>query len=352
MEGFPIWGYGAILLVAIIGYFIWKAVEPSKSKALSKAKPVFQTYDLVTRLAPLGCPQEKEYRLCDFYAAGSSYSLFPGSQIYDYVSDSILPLVIKAGARIVELDIYSDEQDKPVVGLKNQKLGTDYAYNTVPFEACCVSIMNNAFNSISSPVSSDPFMLSLVFHTNKTNVLNSCAQILKTTCGAHLLGYEYGYERKNLAIEPVCNLQRKLIIVSGGEMKGTLMEEMVNMSWSMSHLRRMTYTQASQPHDQDELINFNRNGITLVVPDIGEDLKNNNPQILFTYGCQWTLMNYGSIDDMMELYIGEFQENSFVLKPAALRPLKPKKYKTPVMPDPAVSFQPQQKVSPIYNVTV
>jgi hypothetical protein len=55
---------------------------------------------------------------------------------------------------------------------------------------------------------------------------------------------------------------------------------------------------------------------------------------------------------MMELYIGEFQENSLVLKPAALRPLKPKKYKTPVMPDPAVSFQPQQKVSPIYNVTV
>jgi hypothetical protein len=114
----------------------------------------------------------------------------------------------------------------------------------------------------------------------------------------------------------------------------------------------MTYTQASQPHDQNELIDYNRNNITMVVPDIGEDLVNNNPQILFTFGCQWIMMNYGSIDSMMELYIGEFQENSVVLKPAALRPLKPKKYKKPTMPDPAVSFQPMRHTSPIYSATV
>lgn len=339
----------AILIIAL-GYLIWKSVEPSESKALAKAQPTFMAYEKVTKLAPLGCPSK--YRLCDFFAAASSYSVFPGSEIYDYVSDSILPLVIKSGPRIVELDVYSDDQDKPVVGLKNQKLGVDYAYNTVPFEACCVSIANNAFNSISSPVSSDPFVLSLVFHTDKTTVINACAQILKTTCHSFLLDSEYSYTRKNLAIEPVCNLQRKLIIVSGDAMKGTLMEELVNMSWNTSHLRRLTYTQASQPHDHEELINFNRNHITMVVPDIADDLKNTNPQVLFAYGCQWNLMNYGSVDSMMELYISEFQENSFVLKPAPLRPLKPKKYKKPVLPDPSVSFQPMQKTSPIYNVTV
>lgn len=339
-------------LVILIGYFIWVSVEPSKSKALSKAKPIFNTYEKVTKLAPLGCPQAAEYRLCDYYAASSSYSVFPGAEVYDYVSDSILPLAIKAGVRLVELDIYSDASEKPVVGLKNQKLGVDYAYNTVSFEACCVSIANNAFNSISSPVSSDPFVLSLVFHTERTKTMNAAAEILKQTCSRFMLGREYAYSRKNLAIEPICNLQNKLILVSGGNMKGTLMEELVNMSWSTSHLRRMTYTQASQPHDQDELINYNRNNITMVVPDIGEDLKNYNPQILFTFGCQWIMMNYGSIDDMMELYIGEFQENSIVLKPAALRPLKPKKYKQPVMPDPSLSFQPLQKTTPIYNMTV
>ena len=340
----------AAALIVYVGYMIWKSVEPSESKALSKAKPTFAAYQKVTRLAPVGCPNK--YRLCDYYAASSSYSVFPGAQIYDYVSDSILPLVIKAGPRLVELDVYSDDQDKPVVGLKNQKLGVDYAYNTVPFEACCVSIINNAFSSIVTPVSSDPFILSLVFHTDKTPVINACAEILKTTCRSHMLDSEYSYTRKNLAIEPVCNLQNKLIIVSGDAMKGTLMEELVNMSWNTSHLRRLTYTQASQTHDHEELINYNRNHITMVVPNIGDDLVNVNPQILFTYGCQWNLMNYGSVDSMMEIYIGEFQENSLLLKPAPLRPLKPKKYKKPTLPDPSVSFQPMQKTTPIYNVVI
>lgn len=345
--------YG-VLAVGIIalGYFLWLSFTPSGTQALVKAKPIFSTYSKVTKLAPLGCPQPQQYRLADFYMASSSYSVFPGAEVYDYVSDSILPLAIKAGVRLVELDIYSDVNDKPVVGLKNQKLGVDYAYNTVSLEACCVSIANNAFNSINSPVSSDPFVLSLVFHTDKTKTINAAAEILKTTCRSHMLDSTYSYQRKNLAVEPICNLQSKLIIVSGGAMKGTLMEELVNLSWSTSHLRRMTYTQASQPHDQDELINYNRNNITMVVPDIGEDLVNNNPQILFTFGCQWIMMNYGSIDNMMELYIGEFQENSIVLKPAALRPLKPKKYKKPTMPDPAVSFQPLRHTSPIYTATV
>jgi hypothetical protein len=131
-------------------------------------------------------------------------------------------------------------------------------------------------------------------------------------------------------------------------MKGTLMEELVNMSWNTSHLRRLTYMQAAQTHDHDELINYNRNHITMVVPDVGEDLVNQNPQILLTYGCQWNLMNYGSLDSMMELYIGNFQQGSVIVKPEHLR-YKPKTIKTPVLPDPSVSFQPMSHTSPIYD---
>lgn len=346
--------YGGLALIVIsIGYLLFWSLTPSRTQAALKAKPKFQAYEQVTKLAPLGCPTPADFKLCDYYIASSSYSLFPGSDVYDYISDQILPMLIKAGARLVELDIYADDKGKPVVGLKNQKLGTDYAYNTVPLESCCVSIANNAFNSISCPVSSDPFLLSLVFHTDNTTVINAASEVIKTTCRAHLLDESYGYQRKNLAIEPICNLQSKIVVISGGgEFKGTHMEELVNLSWSTSNLRRMTYTQASQPHDADESINFNRAHMTMVVPDIGDDLKNNNPEIVLSYGCQFVMMNYGSLDDMMELYIGEFQENSFVLKPAPLRALKPKKYKQPTLPDPNLSFQPMQKISPIYNVTI
>lgn len=346
--------YGALAaLVVGIGYLLFWSLTPSRVQAKVKAAPKFKAYEQVTKLAPIGCPTPADFKLCDYYIASSSYSLFPGSDVYDYISDEILPMLIKAGARLVELDIYADDKGKPVVGLKNQKLGTDYAYNTVPFDACCVSIANNAFNSVSCPVATDPFLLSLVFHTDNTTVINAAAEIIKTTCRARLLDESYGYQRKNISIEPVCNLQNKIVIISGGgQIKGTHMEELVNLSWSTSNLRRMTYTQASQPHNPDELINFNRTHMTMVVPDIENDLTNYNPQIVLSYGCQLVMMNYGSLDSMMELYIGEFQENSLVLKPAPLRPLKPKKYKQPTLPDPNVSFQPMQKTSPIYNVTI
>ena len=340
---------GAALVILAFVIFLFQVATPVENRPGS-----WKVYSQVTKLAPLGCPVNEQTdggRLCDYYVAGSAYSVFPSAKVYDYVSDKILPLVVKAGARIIELDIYSDPDGNPVVGLKNQQTGTDYAYNTVSFSSCCVNICNTAFNSAMTPVASDPFILSLVFQTKNTTTMNACAQILKNTCGKYLLPSEYSYERKNLAVEPVCNLQNKLIVISG-DAKGTLLEELVNMSWTSSHLRRLTYTQASQPYDHEELVKFNRNNITIVVPDLGSDLKNVNPQILLTYGCQWNLMNYGSIDDMMELYIGEFQMGSFVLKPLALRALKPKKYKTPVLPDPTVSFQPMQKTSPIYNVTI
>jgi hypothetical protein len=339
-----------VLIILSLSIGIAYAVIPKERKAKTAADGNFKAYEQVTKLAPLGCPTD--YRLCDYYMASSSYSVFPGKKVYDYISDEILPLVIKAGARLVELNVYADTDNTPVVGLKNEKIGFDYASNTVPFEACCISIVNNAFNSISSPVSSDPFILSLVFHTDKTDVINACSQILKDTCKNRLLDEKYGYQRRNIATEPICNFQNKLIIVSGGNFKGTLMDELINLSWSSSNLRRLTYTQASQAHDSEELINFNRDHITMVVPDIGEDLVNFNPQILFTYGCQWIMMNYGSIDSMMEIYIGEFQENSVVIKPEALRPIKVKEYKKPTLPDPDLSFQPMQQSSPIYNITI
>ena len=88
---------GAIFIgILVAAYYLYLSLQPSESKALSAAKPKFTTYDSVMKLAPLGCPQPSEYRLCDYYIASSSYSVFPGADVYDYISDKILPMVIKA----------------------------------------------------------------------------------------------------------------------------------------------------------------------------------------------------------------------------------------------------------------
>jgi hypothetical protein len=339
----------AALVIAIIVVFLWPSFRGNPATVKMIAKTTFGTYSKVTSLTPLGCPTNDNTKLCDYYIASSAYSVFPGSVTRDYISDNVVTLAIKAGARLIELDIYAGDKDKPVVGLKNETLGYDYALNSVDFESCCVAVANTAFNKVDTPLSSDPFILSLVFHSDKRTVMDATAQILKDTCQRYMLGPEFAYNRKNLAQEPVCNVAGKLIIVSGGNIKGTLIEELVNLSWSTSNLRRLTYMQASQPYDHEELINSNRTNITMVVPDVIPDLKNNNPTILFSYGCQWNMMHYGSLDSMMELYIGQFQQGSVILKPQELR-YKPVESKTPVLPDPAThSFQPMAHTSPIYD---
>jgi hypothetical protein len=341
-------GVVVIIVIAIGVVFILPAIRGSPEAVLTIGKSNHSAYGRVMNLAPFGASKDNT-RLCDYYIASSAYSVFPGSASNDYISDQMIPLVIKDGARLIELDVYAGENDVPVVGLKNESLGYDYAYNSVSFDSCCVAISNSAFNPTECKVSSDPFILSLVFHTDKRNVIDACAEILKNTCRRFMLGLEYSYNNKNVAQEPIINLLGKLIIVSGASVKGTNMEELVNLSWATSNLRRLTYMQASQPYDHDELINSNRTNITMVVPDAIPDLKNNNPTILFGYGCQWNLMNYGSIDSMQEIYITKFQDASIVIKPEELR-FKPVEAKTPVLPDPAThSFQPMAHTSPIYD---
>ena len=340
------------VVIAVIGllfvYVIYPALLGNSAITVLRAKTVFGTYGKVVDLSPVGCPTGDDTRLCDYYIASSAYSVFPSTYTYDFVSDSIIPLVVKAGARLIELDVYAGDKDKPVVGLKNEDIGYDYAKNSISFESCCVSIGNSAFNKVDTPLASDPFILSIVFHTDKRSVQDACAEILKSTLQRYMLGPEYAYHRKNLAQEPICNLAGKLIIVSGGNMKGSTFEEIVNLSWSTSNLRRLTYMQASQPYDHEELIDSNRKHICMVIPEPIPDLKNNNPTILFGYGCQWNLMNYGSLDSMMEQYIGEFQQGSVILKPDYLR-YHPVISKTPALPDPAISFQPMAHTSPIYD---
>jgi len=343
---------GLAFVGLVIVYFLYKTTSSSSFATLHRALVTMGAYPKVMDLAPLGCPTGDDSRLCDYYMASSSYSVFPSSYVYDYISDAVLPPVIKAGARLVELDVYADTENKPVVGLKNESLGYDYAKNTVSLSSCCVSISNTAFNKVETKAASDPFVLSLMFHTNKTDVIDASAEIIKQTLGKYLLGPQYAFEGQgkiNLAVEPICNLAGKCIIVSGGEVKGShAMMELVNLSWDSSNLRRVSYMTASQPYDHEELINNNRRSITMVVPDPDPDLKNGNPIILFGYGCQWNMMNYGSLDSMMELYIGKFQQGSLLLKPQHLR-YKPSTYKTPTLPPPEHSFQPMASSSPIYD---
>lgn len=106
-------------------------------------------------------------RLCDYYLGGSVFEDIPSA--------------IKRGTRLLEVHVYADERDEPVVATTPQTGGKNFADENVSFEQVCIDIANDAFPS------SDPFILSIVAHTEKGYTLNKVAEHLSTITRRHLL---------------------------------------------------------------------------------------------------------------------------------------------------------------------
>ena len=205
-------------------------------------------------------------RLCDYYVAGSVFE--------------DIPAAIDRGCRLVEVHVYADEQGYPVVAKEPLNGGYDYAVDNVSFEKCCNDIGNLAFPS------PDPFILSIVPHTENTLTLNRVAEHLKTTAvRRHLTGEK---EVHRLEIDTLAD---KLILVSGGHARGTDLEPMLNLNWDESALRRLSYSQATHSRDQAELVGHNRDRISMVAPDPAFGKSGVNADTPFAYGCQWNLFS-------------------------------------------------------------
>ena len=186
-----------------------------------------------------------------------------------------LSTTLKNGIRLVELHIYSDEQDEPVVALKPAPPGSDIAPETRTFESACVTILQEAFPS------KTPLILSIVSHTNKNFTMNRMAYHLKTTVRKQLV-------TGPVIDKPLSELADKLILVSGSEVRGTELEPMLNLSWNEESLRRLTYQQAAHPREPEEIQAFTQKGIVLVAPDEAFSRFKVLDDV-YAYGCQWNL---------------------------------------------------------------
>ena len=205
-------------------------------------------------------------RLCDYTASGG---------VHEPLAD-----VLRRGSRLYEVHVYSDEQDQPVVGKHAQNDGYDYATDNITFEEVCVTLVNDAFPS------KDPFVLSIVLHSEKSIVANRVAEHLKTTVRRHLIKTDSGISQA-----PIDALANKLIVVSGGNVRGTELESMVNLFWTDMNFRRVSWHEAAHPRDEPELFAFNKDHITLVAPHPELRMKNAHPSRPKVFGCQWNLFD-------------------------------------------------------------
>ena len=228
--------------------------------ALLAAVLVYLLYDTWATANPV---LPRTGRLCDFTIAGAVFE--------------DIPSVIKRGTRLLEVHIYSDERDQPVVATSPQTGGSDVAVDNVSFESVCIDIANDAFPS------KDPFILSMVLHTDRTVTINKVAEHLQT------IPRKFLSPDKDIQSVDVAQLANTLILVSGGTVNGTALEPLLNLNWNDVGVRRLTYQQAISPRDPEELKRFTRDGIVLVAPEPQFKTIVGNPGAPLAFGCQWNL---------------------------------------------------------------
>ena len=315
----------SILFIIIILFFYYNSKGYKENKALVD----MINYKLyVITGSNLDEHDNINNKLCDFYVSCAYKPYMVDKQLFGYCSLQVMKSILLAGVRCVYIDIFNSSMTTdadPVINNGYMEGEWKMAFNSINFEDMCILIKKVVFSSGYVNNSNDPFILCLNLKTNGNyRCLNKVKKILFEVFGNILLDNTFTYSSKYVMNEPIKNLMGKLIIFSSSGFENSDLEEFINYSWDKNGLKKITYESLDDDSentavvklDNQELKNFNMNGITLVTPNEHTIFTYNyDPKYGWNSGSQFVFMNFQVIDENMNTYIEKFQSSSFIKKP-------------------------------------
>lgn len=276
-------------------------------------------------------------RLADCRINSSYNSAHTGYQMYDYTSENMVLKKLQCGVRYFEFNIYNSEFGEKAIPVVSNGYKTGewkLMLNNTPLEYCFDILAKNAFKikegNSGVPNPEEPLFIGLNLNTNNNlNCLDILADIILDYFRDRLLHTKYSYQSFNeLPSMKLNQLMEKVVIFSSDGFQGSGLEELVNYSWdnidnNPDHLmQRIHYSELEKEnYNSRKLVEFNKRGITIVVPHKEGDFytKNYNPMTALNYGCQFVAMNTHQIDKSLDIYISLFKNYSILIKPKNLR---------------------------------
>ena len=115
-------------------------------------------------------------------------------------------------------------------------------------------------------------------------------------------------------------------------------------------MRGYDYYNIKNNPDTQELTQYNKNGMTIVLPDKGPNPSNPSAILCRTYGCQMVAMRYQLVDNFLMENTGFFDQGgyAFCLKPANLR-YQAVTIPSPTPQNPSLSYATRTVSSNYYN---
>ena len=319
----------AIVLLVII-YFFSSSFRVSRCISRMAIIQGYQT------LLSLDYSAVGDMHLGNYYVESAYNPCHCGYQMFDYTSEQVLISNLQSGARYLELNIFNSEFGAnafPVVSNGYQIGEWKLMATDTPLETCFQAIAATAFTvkqgSTGVQNSEDPLFIGLNLKTNSNlATLNLIAALVTKYFNDRLLNAAYSYQNSDaIAQITMSNLTGRVVFFSSDGFQGSGLEEIINYCWdnydnNPNHaLRHYYYSDLLvSGFNATELINFNRTGLSIVVPHKEGDIVTSNydSSVAMGMGCHFTAMNLNYIDVNMDSYITNFKNNSLVMRPDTL----------------------------------
>lgn len=301
---------------------------------------------------------DSRHMLRDYYIKTAYNCCSGGAYKNDFVNIDILKDILKQGVRGLDFEIFSID-DQPVVATStSDSYYIKETYNEIPFGEVMNVIRDYAFATGTSPNPKDPILIHLRIKSTNQEMYKNFAKLLEGY-DTILLGKNYSYENHgiNLGTTPLLKLSGKVVIIVDRSNNSFLecpeFYEFVNMTSNSVFMRALHYYDIAYSPDINELIQFNKTGMTIGMPDKGSDPKNPSGVVMRETGTQMIAMRYQLFDanlqesDMMF----DLNNSAFVLKPENLR-AQVVSIPTPPLPNPDVSYATRTVSSDFYKFEV
>jgi len=288
-----------------------------------------------------------DYRLRDFYVKTAYNCCASGSYSHDFVDMCALENCIKLGARCLDFEVYS-LHNKPIIALSSvNDHNIKETYNWLLFDDVMVKIKDMAFSKDTDSaykVANDPMILHFRIKTSNTQVFDSMADSIYNNLSERILTRQYSYEynKNNIGNEKIRNLLGKIILIvyKVNDKNNTVINiedsklyEYVNVISGTENMRFYRQDEARLAGDMENIKNFNKERMSIVLPNKGNIPTNvdwrelshkGNPQDpagVTGYGFQFIGQCFQYDDAFLQQYHNDFNSKggSFILKPKSLR---------------------------------
>ena len=342
-----------IIIIAFLFFviFLWcyNKVNLNATNCSNLAK-VYKNFPLISSINSEN--PNFAYKLRDYYIKTAYNSCSAGNFKNDFVNLCALKNCIKQGARCLDFEIYS-LNNKPIIAVSSK---TDYnikgSYNSIDFSEAMKVIAVYAFSGNTCPNPNDPLLLHFRIMSNNPTIYDEMAMVLYDTLEDKLLGKKFSYESRgrNIGSYPLTRLMGKAIIMvdkANPLFSSTKINEYVNIASNSVFLRNLRYSEIKYCPDVTELINYNKQNMTITLPDESSDNKNNSVDLAMAYGCQMVGVSFQNFDTNMEYYTKKFDDSgsAFILKDEKYRHI-PLFIAQPPLQNPDLSYETRRYTLP------